>query len=165
MNSRIAFTIHREDEKSSRKSGKNVFFSGKIPEDAPAKSPDHSFCVSKKSGKGAFSVVTLRVSTLKLPLPSFFRSIKNPSVITFGRSIPETAEMRQGQALFCRDKAFFQVQVLRRMLRQRMPLGSIFFRSLTAMGMGTCVKESPQWPRTISVRPVMAAWTAFCARR
>ena len=47
------------------------------------KTPDRSFRVSKKSGKGAFSVVTLRVATLNLPLPSFFRSIENLSAVTF----------------------------------------------------------------------------------
>ena len=43
-----------------------------------------SFRVSPKTGKGAFSVVTLRVAALKLPLPSFLRSIENPSAATFG---------------------------------------------------------------------------------
>ena len=50
---------------------------------APAKTPGASFRVSQKPGKGAFSVVTLRVATLKLPMPSFLRSIENPPAATF----------------------------------------------------------------------------------
>ena len=45
-----------------------------------AKTRAASFCVSQKSGRGAFSGVAAAGSTLKLPRPSFLRSIKNPSV-------------------------------------------------------------------------------------
>jgi len=49
-----------------------------------AKSLDSSFGVLQKTGTGAFSVETLRVSTLKLPIPSFLRSASKSFVVTFG---------------------------------------------------------------------------------
>ena len=55
--------------------------------DGTAKTPGASFRVSQKPGKGAFSVVTLRVATLKLPMPSFLRSIENPPAATFGSAV------------------------------------------------------------------------------
>ena len=51
-----------------------------------AKGPDGSFRVSKKSVKGAFSLVALRAATLNSPLPSFSRFIENLSVVTFYRA-------------------------------------------------------------------------------
>ena len=46
--------------------------------DESAKTGCESFRVSQKCEMGAFSVVTLRVSTLKLLIPPFLRSIEIP---------------------------------------------------------------------------------------
>ena len=51
-----------------------------------AKRLGDTFLVSQKSEMGAFSVVTLRVATLKLPIPSFSRFIEKFSAVTFGSS-------------------------------------------------------------------------------
>ena len=40
------------------------------------------------------------------------------------------------------------------------PCSSIFLRCDTASGMGTCVNWLRQWPTTMFVLPLMAAWTA-----
>ena len=61
-----------------------IFFNCFCKQDATAKSHDHSFEVLQKSKIGNFSVVTLRVATLKIPDLVFFAIHPKFLIGTFG---------------------------------------------------------------------------------